>query len=428
MYLRKNKWSMRRRRKRINWFWVIVLIMSIFAVTYFNRYVAPDIQTPFVDTPTPTRAPESFITEAENFFDEGKLIKAIDAYQEAIRSAPDDASAYVAMARAQVFVGEYEAAKTSAENALLLNPNNSMAHAVRAWTLDFLGDYLAAEAAIKRALELDPNNAFAHAYYAEILADSFLAGTGPIEAIELASEESRVALSLAPNSMESHRARAYVLEITGNYEEAIREYEIAIGINENIPDLHLSLGRNYRALQVFDRAVEEFTRANALNPADPLPDLYISRTYHSIREDAKAVQYAEQALKDDVTSAKLHGNLGVMLYYNFQWPEAVQELSLAIYGGNLGEDMEIEAIPLKNDLQIVEYYYVYALALSRLNRCGESLQISQQIIGTIPSNEVAVGNANEAILLCQENLANPPTATEEILPTPTEEETPTPEA
>ncbi len=427
MYLRKNKWSMRRRRKRINWFWVLVLVMAIFAVTYFNRYVAPDIQTPWIDTPTPTRAPESLIAEAEDYFNQGKLIKSIDAYKEAIRSNPDDASAYIAMARAQVFIGQYEEAQASAEKALLLNPNNSTAHAVLAWSLDFQEDYLAAEAAIKRALELDPNNALAHAYYAEILADSFLAGTGPLDAIELAVEETRVALSLAPNTMESHRARAYVLEITGNYEEAIREYEAAININKNIPDLHLSLGRNYRALGVYDKAVEEFTRANALNPADPLPDLFISRTYSTIGEYAKAVQYGEQAVRDDPTRANAHGNLGVMYYHNYQWVEAAQELSLAVYGGSLGEDVSIEPLPLSNNTRIAEYYFTYALVLSRLNRCGESLQIAQQIIGTIPSNELALYNANEAINLCQENLDSPPTPTEEVSPQ-AEEETPTPEA
>ena len=426
MYLRKNKWSMTRRRRRINWFWVVVLIMAIFAVTYFNRYVAPDIQTPWIDTPTPTRAPESLISEAEKYFAEGKLIKAIDTYQEAIRSKPDDAAAYIAMARAQVFVGRYDDALASAEKALLLNPNNSTAHAVRAWALDFLGEYLSAEAAIKRALELDPNNALAHAYYAEILADSFLAGTGPFDAIELAAEESRVALSLAPNMMESHRARAYVLEITGNYEESIREYEKAISINENIPDLHLSLGRNYRALQVHDKAVEEFTRANALNPADPLPDLFISRTYATIGEYAKAVQYAEQAVKDDPTQANAHGNLGIMYYHNYQWTEAAQELSLVVYGGTLGDDQTITPLPLDNNARTAEYYFTYALVLSRLNRCGESLQIAQQIIGTIPNNEIALYNANEAINLCEENLNASPTPTEEI--PAAEEETPTPEA
>lgn len=418
---------MTRRRRRINWFWVTVLILAIFAVTYFNRYVAPEMQTPFVDTPTPTRAPESLVTEAEEYFEQGKLLQSITAYEEAINARPDDPSSYIEMARVQIFTGQYEEALSSAERALLLNPNNSMAHAVRAWSLDFMGDLLAAEAAIKRSLELDPNNAIAHAYYAEILADSFLAGSGALDSIELAVEESRVALSLAPNTMESHRARAYVLEITGNYEDAIREYEAAININNNIPDLHLSLGRNYRALQVYDKAVEEFTRANALNPADPLPDLFISRTYATIGEYAKAVQYGEQAIKDDPINGSSHGNLGIMYYHNFQWPESMQELSLAIYGGNLGEDMEIESLPLDTNTRTAEYYFTYALVLARLNRCGEALQIAQQIIGTIPSNELAVFNANEAIRLCQENL-DAPTATEEILPTPTQEETPTPEA
>jgi len=419
---------MNRRRRRINWFWVTVLLTMIFAVVYFDRYVAPEIQTPFVDTPTPTRAPESFISEAELYFEQGKLLQAIDSYQEAIRSRPDDPASYIAMARVQVFIGQYEEAKTSAENAILLNPNNSMAHAVHAWALDFQGDYLAAEASSKRALELNPNNALAHAYHAEVLVDSYVSGSGPFDSIELAAEASRVALSLAPELMEAHRARAYVLEATGNYEEAIREYQTAITLNENIPDLHLALGRNYRALGVYDKAVEELTRANALNPADPLPDLYISRTYATIGEYAKAAQYAEQAIKDTPTDAALHGNLGVMYYHNFQWPEAAQELGLAIFGGSLGEDQSIEGLNLDTNTRTAEYYFTYAIVLSRLNRCGEALQIAQQIIGTIPSNELAVYNANEAIRLCQENLDNPPTATEESTPEPSAEETPSSEA
>jgi tetratricopeptide (TPR) repeat protein len=411
MYLKRNKWSMTKRRRRINWFWVSVVVGLIFSTTYFGRDIVEEVKNPFIDTPTPTRAPESFVSEAEAFFEDGKLIQAITAYEDAIRSNPQDPSSYVEMARVQVFIGHYEEAQESAEKALLLNPNNSMAHAVRGWALDFTGDYLAAEAAVKRALELDPNNALAHAYYAEILSDAFLSGSGPLDAVELAAEQSRVALSLAPNMMESHRARAYVLEVTGNYEEAILEYEAAININPNIPDLHLSLGRNYRALGVYDKAVEEFTRANALNPADPLPDLFISRTYATVGEYAKAVQYGEQALKDEPTNASIHGNLGVMYYHNYQWPEAAQELALSIYGGNLGDDQIIEPLPLENTARSAEYYFTYALVLARINECGEALQIAQQIIGTIPSNELAVFNANEAIGLCETNLDSPPTET-----------------
>jgi tetratricopeptide (TPR) repeat protein len=404
MYLRGSKWSMSRRRKRPNWFRIILLSLLVLGGSYFNRYILPTQPSPFVPTPTVTRDPESYVTQADELFNQGKLLPAIDSYQQAIAVNPNDPAVYVAQARVQVWAGLYADAETSAEDALLLNPNNSMAHAVRAWALDFQGNFLEAESAIKRALELDPNNGLAHAYYVEILIDSYISGTGSYEGINTAIEESKVALALLPNTLEAHRARAYILEATANYEEAIREYQAAVAINANIADLHLSLGRNYRALGIYDQAVEEFTRANALNPGDPTPDLLISRTYATIGEYAKAAQYAESAVKDNPTDTNLHGNLGVMYYHNLLWPEAVKELTLVANGGLTAEGQRVEAINLIPDTRIAEYYFTYGLALARLNRCGEALKIAQMLQERVPSDEIAVTNADEINNICRRNL------------------------
>lgn len=406
MYLRGSKWSMTRRRTRFNWFRILVLTLLIAAGVYFNRFIAPTIQPIGVPTPTATRPPESFVSEAEDLFAQGKLLQSIEAYQRAIRARPDDPTIYVALARVQVFAGQYDDAQTSAENALLLNPNNSMAHAVRGWALDFKGEVLAAEAAVKRALELDPNNGLAHAYYAEILVDSYLSGVGTFDALNRAAEESRIALALAGGSIEAHRARGYVLEATANYEQAIAEYEQAIAINPNIADLHLAVGRNYRALGVYDRAIEEFTRANSLNPADWQPELFIARTYATIGEYAKAVQFAEQAIKDNPSNAMLHGTLGVLYYRNYQWPEAAVELEIAIRGGRTEAGVQIAPIPLTaNNPRVAEFYYVYGLVLARLNRCSEALLIFQEILSRIPGDEVAVYNVKQGQQICAENLS-----------------------
>ncbi len=418
MYLKGSKWSMNRRRKRINWFRITILLLLIAAGVYMDRVIVPTIPQPFVPTPTPTRDPESYVVEAEALFDEGKLLQAIETYTKAIEAAKNDPTLFIARARVQIYAGQYEDAENSAADALLLNPNNSMAHVMRAWALDFQGDYLEAEAVIKRALELDPNNAMAHAIYVEILIDSYLGGTGTFEGIEKAAVASRVALDLAPNTLESHRARGYVLEATANYEEAINEYQTAININANISDLHLALGRNYRVLGVYDKAVEEFTRGNALNPRDPTPDLYISRTYATIGEYAKATQYAETAVNDNPVDSNLRGNLGVMYYRNFQWAEAVEELKLVVAGGATEDNQPIEPIPLANDTRIAEYYFTYGLVLARLNRCGEALQIAQQIQARVPADEIAVANAQEVVIICEQNLVASPTP--ELLPSPTE--------
>jgi tetratricopeptide (TPR) repeat protein len=435
MYLKGSKWSMNRRRTRPNWFRIIFLSLLVLGGAYINRFILPNQPQLGVPTPTATRSPESFVTEAEEYFKQGKLIPAIEAYKQAIASSPDNPAVYVALARVQVFQGQYKEAQESAESAILLNNDNSNAHAVKAWALDFQDNTLEAEASIKRALELDPNNALAHAYYAEILVDSFYSGTGVVGTIEKAIDESNVAIALAPDALETHRARGYVLEATGNYEKAVREYEQAIAINPNIADLHLALGRNDRTLGIYDKAVEEFTRANALNPEDPTPDLFISRTYATIGEYAKAMQYAESAKDNDPASASLRGNYGVMLYRNSYWTEAITELGYVVNGGVTPEGNQIEPVNLTpSDSRTAEYYATYGLALSRLNQCGKAIEVARTILERAPANEQAVENANAIITRCQQNLdATPepsltplePASPTEAVPTPTEIPTPT---
>ncbi|MEW6286943.1 MAG: tetratricopeptide repeat protein [Chloroflexota bacterium] len=400
MYLpRSSKWSMTRRRRRPNYFRLALLGLVLLFGYYFNQIYLPSQPNPFVPTPTPTRSPESFVTEAQALFAEGKLLPAIEAYKSAIAASPQDSSLYVALARVQVFAGQYAEAEKNAKNAVLLNPNNALAHGVLAWALNFQeGKNAEAQASIQEALRLDPNNALIHAYNVEILINSGFDG------VQKAIDESRVALALDPNIVETHRARALLLEATTNYEEAIAEYQAAIQINPNIPDLYIGLGLNYRVLQVYDEAITAFTRANALNPADPFPDLYISRTYATIGEFAKSLQYAETAVQDRPDDASLRGNLGVMYYRNNYWPEAIQQLGYTIYGGVTEDGVKIEGIPLVNDFRVAEYYYTYGLALARTNQCGEALQIAQLIQTRVPADENAQFGASEINRICTETL------------------------
>lgn len=414
MYLRGSKWSMNKRRTRPNWFLIVLLSLFVLGASYVTRYIVPTVPQVGVPSPTPTISPDTLIAEAESLFNQGKLIPAIDVYQQAIASKPDDPAIHIALAKVLVFAGKYKEAQTAAENALLLNPTNSMAFAVRGWALGFQGEYVAAEDDIKRALELDPNNALAHAYYVEVLVDLSFSGLAPLGTIERAIEESKVAQALAPNTLETYRARGYVLEATGNYEEAITEYEAAIAINPNIADLYLAVGRNYRILGVYDQAESAFTKAIALNPEDPTPHLLLSRTYATIGEYGKALQYAETASTINPADTNLRGNLGVMYYRNAFWAEAVQELSYVVKGGLSTDGYEMEVIELTagSSQRIAEYYFTYGLALSRTNQCGEALQIAQLIISRVPSDELSVENANAIITRCEQNLSAPqPTPT-----------------
>ncbi len=251
----------RRPKRRPNLLRIIFLLILIGAALYINQVVVPATPPLFVPTATPTRSPESFVNQAEELFNEGKLTQASDSYKEAITVNPHNPSNYINLARIQVWLGEYDEAILNTQNALLQNPNNPLAHAVQGWALGFQEKYSEAEVEILRALELDPDNALAHAYYAEILINQNDFGL-----YEKAANESKIAQELDPTLLETHRIRGIVLFNTQNLDQAVDEFQAAIANNKNIANLHLYLGVTYKALGQFDQAQEVLLAAYALNP------------------------------------------------------------------------------------------------------------------------------------------------------------------
>ena len=409
MYLKGSKWHLKKKSpRRPNPWRVILLLILIGAALYVNQVIVPATPPLFIPTLTPTRDPESFISEADVLFDNAKYAQAITAYEQAIQVNPDNPSIYLSTARAQIYITQYAQALENAERALILNNNNPLAHTLKAWSLDFLGDYTQAEAAIKSALELDSENALAHAVYAEILMDKANAGQGDINAIDKAAEESRTAMALDPTLMESRRARGYVLWNTGNFVEAIQEYNAALAINDKIADLHLALGYNYYLINEYDQAVQAYLQAYALNPGDPTPAYEISRTYATVGDFSQAVQYADQAVKTNPEDPRMRGNLGVMYYKNNQLPEAIQELGLAIRGGGLEDGLVVEGLPLNYGI-VAEFYAIFGLALAKSEHCDEAVAIFQAIRSGVAEDEINVYNAEQGLIICQQGIGETPT-------------------
>jgi len=391
----------RRRRRPSNPLWVITLLGLIAAAWYFNKVVVPTIPAMFEATPTATRSPEAFVNEADAFYKSGKLKQAVDSYKQAILANPNNPAIYIAMARVMVFNGQYEDARKATEDALILNPDNSMAYAVKGWALDFLGDYLEAEGAVNKALEIDPNNALAYAYLTEILLDR-----GNPEDLDQAIAKSRKAQELAPNLLETHRVRGYVLWKTQNFEDAITEYKAALALNDKLWDLHYSLGTVYWSMgandpERYSLAVQEFLSAGALNPTNPDILTMAARTELAAGQYGKAAQYAEQAVKIEPSNPRLHAYLGYMYYKNNQYDNACNELSLFVRGGKTAEGTVVKGVPLAPGSS-ADNYSIYSLALSKANRCNDAVQVAQLVLQNIAEDQDAYYNAQAAIQTCQE--------------------------
>ncbi len=407
---------MTRRKKGSNPFRILFLLVLAGVGVYFAVVVVPKTPPLLIPTVTPSRAPESYVSDAEALAGQGKYSQAIQAYRLAIQNDPRNPIIHISLARLYLYTGNYKEAVTSAENALVISANSSMAQAIRGYALGYEGDYLGAEGALQKALELDSNNATAYAYYTEVLVLEINDEKNTLGALDKAKEYSRTAQNLGPDLMETHRARGVLLENTANYEEAAAEFSAAIAINPNIADLHLALGRNYRQLQQYPKAIEEFNRANALNPLDPLANTYISRTYLSTGDYAKAIQYAQAAIKVSPTDPYLYGNLGVAYKQYKKYSDAIAPLRLAVRGGTTTDGQEVQGIPLDYNIRVTEFYYSYGLSLARTGNCGEALQISQLIQQAVPNDEDSVYNALEMVKICQEQVSGTATPTRQVTP------------
>jgi len=401
MYLSSKRLNMNKNKRRGNPFRIALLVILIGIGIYVNQVVIADVPPLFMPTPTPTRAPESYVTDAEALVNDGKLSQAIDVYEQAILAAPMNTGNYISVARLLIYLGRYEEALEQASNALLINENNAMAYALRGWAQGLTGDYLNGIASLKRAIELDPNNHIPYAYLAEVYGLQYESNPAIIGVIDEAIYYSQKARDLNPSSLETHRARGYILELTGNYGEAVQQYAAAIEFNQYISDLYIRLGRVYYSPDVGDYplAVEAFTQADLLNPSDPLPDIYLARVYQTQGSYATAIQYAQKAIVDDPNDTYVYGTLGVLYYRNFEYPKAIENLRLVVQGGVSEAGIEVEPLPLDYGT-VSQYYQIYGLALARVDQCSEALQISEALLKNVGGDEITVYNAGEIVNIC----------------------------
>lgn len=383
-------------------FWRIALLLALIGgALYVSQVVVPATPPFFVPTPTPTQSPESFVNQGDDYFRQGKLTLAIQAFKEAINSDPENAANYIALARLQVFAGQYDEAIENTQNALLKNADNPMAHAVQAWALGFQEKYGEAERVVLKALDLDPNNALAHAYYAEILINQ-----GDYNLYDKAIEESKKARDLDPSALETHRARGIVLLNTQNVEESVEEFQAALAINKNIADLYLNLGVAYKLLENYDLAQEALLASYALNPNDTVALTELSRSFFADGRFPQAAQYAEEAVKVIPADPRLHGNLGIIYYKMEDYPRAIPALILATKGGSTNEGVAVEGLSLTYG-RVEEYYWYLGFALARSLRCAEAIPVFQQLLTDVPNDEIAVYNATQGLEMCAESAQTP---------------------
>ncbi len=378
------------------------------------------IQPIFQFTPTPTRTALSFAEEGEAYFNAGNLGEAINAFQEAIELDPDNVLVLTQLARIETYsagmltleprIARLADARAHIAHAVEVDPSDSNAYAVQALVLDWTANLpihtpeereaLLADAlqSAIRSTQLDSQNALALAFRAEALADQ-LQWT---EARQLAE----LAVSRDPNIMDTHRVYAYVLESSGFYSRAIEEYQAAAEITPNLTFLYISIGQNYRQLELFDQALDYFDRAASINETlgiqDPLPFIAIAKTYSRMGEFFIAARNAERAIAFDPADPDLYGQLGIIYFRSRNYEGSVLVLKCAVQSCT-AEENELEGVAVAGlsltDGSVV-YYYTYGSVLAALNMCDLAIPILEQVNAVYRADPTISSIVQESLFIC----------------------------
>jgi serine/threonine protein kinase len=123
---------------------------------------------------------------------------------------------------------------------------------------------MAAIATFRGALQEDPNCVLAHAGLGEAMVRKFLYWDGEVNFLQEAREHAQRALSFDPFSAEAHTSLGFAAQMSGNAEEAQREYRLAIQIDHDEWLAHRQLGALLGRLGNHEAASPLLQRAIAL--------------------------------------------------------------------------------------------------------------------------------------------------------------------
>jgi TolB-like protein/Flp pilus assembly protein TadD len=188
--------------------------------------------------------------------------------QQAVELGPDDPQAFAGLALGYSLIGHsaspppgaFAAGRDAAARALELDPLFPAAHAAMAEIrLYHDWDWAGAEASFRRALQLNPNLEFSHGHYAWLLQ---LGGD-----LEGAIRHMRRAQQIAPLTPIFTAWLASLYWRDGQYERAAAEARKALEVNPDFPSAIYQLGGAYAARGLYDEALATFRRLKTLQPS-----------------------------------------------------------------------------------------------------------------------------------------------------------------
>jgi len=198
------------------------------------------------------------------------LTKGIEHFKQAIELDPGYALAFAGLADSYNILASYSAlapreafplAKNAASRALELDDKLAEAHTSLAFAkFGYDWDWAGAEREFKQAIHLNPRYSYVYSFYSVLLA--------ALGRFDEALAHANYAQEVDPLSLPINTNVGWILYLTRRYDEAIRQYEKTIDLDDGFALAHRRLAQTYQQIQRYNRADAEYRKAAALSPDD----------------------------------------------------------------------------------------------------------------------------------------------------------------
>lgn len=356
----------RPRRRRSPWP-IIVLLFVLIAGGYLVATRTHFFLNPFnpiQPTPTPTRSATSYLAEAEEYYQAGRLGEAAKAYGRVTELEPNNYEAFAQRAWLTILRGHPDQAIELAQKAIGLNPS-AYNQSLLAMAQDWNGQYDDAIKTALKAVDKDPLSATAHAVLAEVYADK----NNWIRALE----EAKTAAKLQPSSALVQRNLGYVLERQGRHEEAIVAYEQAAKLAPKLGFSYIGAGNSDLARGDYEGALAQFQKAVEANPDSPVGYDALGHGSALAGDPDRAISMLRKAIEIDPSYGQAYAHLGRVYYTLLNWEAAIEHFDKAMELG------------IRNE----EYFYEFGLSYAYLKDCANAVKWLEKALDLNPNSKPA---------------------------------------
>ena len=140
-----------------------------------------------------------------------------------------------------------------------------------------------------------------------------------------------------PDSWRTHQLRAESYALRGSVKDALQEFQAALALRPNEPELHEALGELYVDNNEFESARGELEQTLGIDPSRTHALYLLGRVFVQTKENEKALPYLERALQIQPDLAEANSLLGTAYLRLGQFADAVSRLEKAAPSDHYGD-------------------------------------------------------------------------------------------